>query len=117
MNQKEIEAYLKEVKKNCPYPFRKRLVAEMRGSVLDYLEENPEGTMEDVVAHFGAAETLGYSYILDMDGKERQKLFNRARWIKCCAIAGIVICLLLAVGSQIWIAYDNSRPLTYYQGG
>lgn len=116
MEQKEIESYLKEVKKNCPYPFRKRLIAELRGSVLGYVEENPGCTMDDVVAHFGVAETVGYSYILEMDEKERKKLLDRAHWIKCCIIAGAVICMLLVVGGQIRVFYDNSRPLVYYYG-
>lgn len=114
MDQKMVKSYLKEVKKNCPYPFRKRLIAELGGSLHRYLEEHPDCTKEEVVAHFGAAETFGYGYIVAMDDGERKRLLNRARWIRSCLIAGVMICLLLLAAGQIWISYDNSRPLVYY---
>lgn len=116
MEQKEIKSYLKEVKKNCPFPFRKRLLAELRESVLGYVEEHPDCTMDDVVARFGVAEMVGYGYILEMDEKERKKLLDRAHWIRCCIIAGVVICILLIAGGAAWIHYDNSKPLVYYYG-
>lgn len=86
-------------------------MAELKESILDYLEENPDSTLDDVVAHFGSAETIGYSYILEMDEKERQKLLNHAFWVKRCMIVAVIACLLLALGGKAWIAHDNSRPL------
>lgn len=117
MEQKTVKSYLKEVRRNCPYPFRKRLMAELGESLHSYLEEHPDCTEEEVVAHFGAAEMFGYSYIAAMEDGERQRLLGRARWIRGCLIAGVMICLLLLVAGQIWISYGNSRPLVYCCGG
>ena len=91
-------------------------MAELKGSILDFLEENPDSTLDDVVAHFGSAETVGYSYILEMDEKERQKLLSHALWVKRCIIVAVIACLLLALGGKTWITYDNSKPLVCYQG-
>lgn len=127
MEQKEIRRYLKKVKRYCPYPFRKKLMPELEGNLLDFLDENPDSTIADVEEHFGAPETFGYAYILAMEDEERRRLVKQSRRVKVVALAVTVVCVIAmaawvawsiwwheehAIRSyEVWIEYDNTGEI------
>lgn len=115
MDQKEVNAYLKKVKSSCPYLFCKKLMLELKEDLLDFLEENPDSEVADVVEHFGAPEMFGYSYILAMEGEERGRLLKQSRRIKKTALTAAVFCVLAMavwVGFGIW-RYSESAAYSY----
>ena len=116
MDKKEINAYLRQVKRNCPSPFRRTLQKELRGDLLDYTQEHPGATMGELTEHFGAPETFAYEYIIAMDDAKRQRLLRRSRWVIGCLLAGLILSVLLMVGAEMKIYYDNHRPLQLWEG-
>lgn len=114
MTRKEINIYLRRVKWNCPFAFRKRLLEELRGNLLDYWEKNPEGTMDEVIEIFGAPETFAYNYILSMEDEKRQKLVRRSARIKIFSFVVLVLWLVILAIKVVGDVRENARSAGYY---
>lgn len=78
----------------CTPQLRKRLVAQMQESVADYLDENPQTTMQDLYEHFGEPKQVAENALQELDPKELQNQLKRARWRRLLVVlvlgAGIV---------------------------
>ncbi|MDE6873109.1 MAG: hypothetical protein K2P87_01425 [Lachnospiraceae bacterium] len=116
MDWKEASRYLKKVKYNCPYPFRKKLIPELQGALEDFLDENPDGTMVELVAHFGVPETFGYNYISAMEDAERQRWIKQSRQVKGIVLAVVATCVFTVavwVGCNIW--WNSEHAIRSYE--
>ena len=114
MKQNLIDLYLKQVKKHCPSSFRKKLMTELKSNLLDFLDDYPDSTLEDICRHFGSPETFSSEYILTMDDEQRQKLINHSKWNRRCVLAGIILIVLIILTTAVWIIHENSQHVTPY---
>ncbi len=114
----QISAYLKQAGKNCPFSFRKRLRMDLKNNLSDYLEENPDSTMEDVMQHFGSPEKFADEYVLAMDDKLRKKTVFKAKCVKRSVLIGVIVIVLTVVITAAWIITENSQTAgVYYSEG
>ena len=114
MKQPLIDLYLKQVKKYCPLSFRKKLITELKNDLLDFLENHPDSTLENIYQHFGTPETFASEYILAMDNEQRQELINRSKWNKRCVLAGVILIVLIIFTAAVWIVHENSQDVAAY---
>lgn len=114
MTQKEIDTYLKKIKRNCPFPFKKKLLAELREDLVDYKEEHPDGTMDDVIARFGAPETFSYNYVLVMENEARQKMIKKSRRTKAVFLVVVLLWLIALTVKLVGDVREHSSHAGYY---
>ena len=62
--------YLKQVKSHltCPAALKKTFLEQLRGDVEEFLETNPNATLEDLAQRFGNPSEMAHSYIETLDG-------------------------------------------------
>lgn len=114
MNHNLISLYLKQVKKHCPFCFRKKLITELKSDLLDFLKEYPDSTLEDIYQRFGSPETFSYENILAMDEEQRHKLIHRSIRIWRCVFTGVILAVLIILTAAVWIVHENSQHVTPY---
>lgn len=107
ISQKEIKRYLKSVRKNCPYPLKRRLSLELESSIADYLEENPDKDFADLISRFGKAEKYAEEYIMDMSADERTRILIKGRRTLIIAFSIIALVFVAAVSFAAWAIYDD----------
>ncbi len=114
VTQKELNKYFSQVKQNCPREYRTKMMPVIKGNVLDYLEENPNCSMSDVNAQFGAPEKFASEYIMAMDDAEKCKILRTSKFIKRVVIIGVTVVVLIIAVTAAFIIIDNSHTAAYY---
>lgn len=112
--QKIISSYLKRVKKNCPFFFRKKLITDLKSHLFDYLDDNPDSTLEDIINHLGAPEKFADEYLLVMDETTRKKAIRKAKWIKYSILSGIASIVLIIAVTAVMMLIKISQIRVYY---
>lgn len=113
--QKIISSYLKQVKRNCPFSFRKKLISDLQNHLFDYLDDNPGSTLEDIKNHLGLPEKFADEYLLVMDETTRKKAIHKTKWIKYGILSGIVsIVLIIAVTAVMMLVKISQTRVHYY---
>lgn len=111
--------YLKQVKSHltCPAALKKTFLEQLRGDVEEFLETNPDATLEGLTERFGSPSEMAHSYIETLDGDELQKQIKKAKIVKrivlftCLGILTVV--LVIAVLFIIHIFSNNVSVVTY----
>jgi hypothetical protein len=90
--------YIQAVKKQLPIPngMSKKLLDELGGSVDEYVQDNPNATMDELAARFGDPETIADEYISALDKDRLKAEIKKSRLIKR-AIITIAIVLIIAI--------------------
>ena len=92
-----LKRYYRNIRKDlpCSYKMKKRIMQQIRESVDQFLEQNPDADFDAVQLHFGEPQTIALSYIEDQDAPE---LLRRMRIRKkVLAIVAGTMALVLAV--------------------
>ena len=114
VTQREIKSYIRQVKKACPFSFRRKMLFSLKSGIADYIEENPDSSIDDIIERFGKPETFAPEYIAAMDDNERIKAFRTAKIIKCSIIVGVALFILIVFVTAVCIIIENSRTAVYY---
>lgn len=114
INQKEIAKYVRQAGKGCPSPYRRKLKKELQNNLSDFLADNPEHTMENVLEHFGSPEKFADECLLAMDEAGRRNILHKTKWIKKVVCVGIAAVVLIIAIAAIWIVRENSQSVIYY---
>lgn len=115
--QKLISHYLKQVKKSCPFSFRKVLIKELKNHLFDYLNANPCNTLEDIINHFGSPEKFADEYLLAMDETARKKIIQTTKCFKwsCLLATTAIIFTIMVVAFKILCEISETRVYYYYE--
>lgn len=105
--------YLKQVKSHltCPEALKKTFLEQLQGDVEEFLETNPDATLEILTVRFGEPNQMACSYLDGLDGNELQKQIIKAKIVKrivlftCLGILTVV--LVIAVLFIIHLSSDN----------
>lgn len=113
--QKIISIYLKQVKRNCPFYFRKKLISDLKNYLFDYLDDNPGSTLEDIKNNLGPPEKFADEYFLVMEETTRKKTICKAKWVKYSILFGIAsIVLIIAVTAIMMLVKISQTRVHYY---
>ena len=105
---------MKQVKKNCPFSFRKRLIPELESHLSDYLEANPDKTLEDVIAYLGSPEKIADECLLALDETARQKKLNKTKWLKRSILVVVSLVILITTCTAVYTLVKISESRVYY---
>lgn len=101
---KELKSYFREIKRQIPGGCKKnKILRDLRLSVNDFIEENPDATFGAVVELFGTPQQIADSYTEEMPPQELQRQLKIKKWIIGIA-AGTAACALLMWAIAIGIA-------------
>lgn len=112
--QKIISGYLRQVKRNCPFFFRKKLLTDLKSHLLDYFDENPCSTLEDITSHFGRPEKFADEFLLSMDETTRKKTVQKTQWFKRSVLAGVAAIVLIIAVTAAWMLYETAQKRVYH---
>ena len=116
---KELKSYFREIKQQLPGGCKKnKILRDLRLSIDDFMEENPDATFTAVVEHFGTPQQIVDSYTEEMPAHELQKQLKIKKWI-IGIIAGAVACALIIWGIAVGIALieASKRANGYHEEG
>lgn len=112
--QKIISSYLRQVKRNCPFSFRRKLIADLKSHLLDYFDDNPGSTYEDITNHLGPPEKFADEYLLIMEETARKKAIQKNRWVKWSILTGVAAIVLIIVVTAVWMLVEISQKRVHY---
>lgn len=103
---KEIKLYLKQIKLLLPIKRKeeKAFLQQLQSAVEEFVDDNPNCTMEDIIERFEDPQTVVYNYISTIDPQKLCKGISIRKYIQ----RGIIIILLLAT---LFTAY---RMILFY---
>lgn len=101
---KELKNYFREIEQQLPGGCKKnKILRDLRLSVDNFLQENPDATLGAVVEHFGTPQQIADAYTEELPAHELQKQLKIKKWI-IGIIAGAVACALIMWGIAVGIA-------------
>lgn len=111
--------YLKQVKSHltCPAALKKTFLEQLRGDVEEFLDTNPQATLEGLTERFGNPSEMAHSYIENLDSNQLEKQIKKAKIIKrivlftCLAILAAV--LFVASYIVIETLKDDTATIVY----
>ena len=111
--------YLKQVKSHltCPAALKKTFLEQIRGDVEEFLETNPDATLEVLTVRFGEPNQMACSYLDGLDGNELQKQIKKAKIVKRIVLFTCLGILLLVLAAAAYITIetikDDTATVTY----
>lgn len=102
------------MKRNCPFSFRKKLVADLKSHLFDYFDDNPGSTYEDITNHLGPPEKFADEYLLVMEETTRKKAIQKNRWVKWSVLTGVAAIVLIIAVTAVWILVEVSQTRVYH---
>ena len=106
---RKVLRYLREIRRNlpCSIKMKNQLLAQLRGSIVNYLNEYPDADQAQIIQQFGTPEQIAASWLYEMDQKTlilQLCLKNRiAKTITACT----VMIVLLFSATMGYLLYDN----------
>ena len=109
-NDPALKRYIRSISSEIPSgKMRKRIISQIRDSIVEYIQENPEADFETVQSHFGTPQEIAASY---MYAEEPPVLLRKMNINKklLAIVAGVMAAILLIwIGVVSWIAFDAHR--------
>ena len=71
-DSRKIKRYFKQIRLLIPVRSKgvKRFLRDFGNSVVEYQEEHPECSAEDIIEWFGSPEDVAYEYVSSVDAEE-----------------------------------------------
>lgn len=100
--EKDLDNYYKQIAKALPAGGRKALLPGIREGVEAYLAENPDATMDDVIAYVGTPECIAGEYYANQDGREITQKIKASRIILIGVVSVMLAALLFFTGFTLF---------------
>ena len=111
--QNEIKEYIKSVKKQivCPTAESRQMLRELQANVSDFVQENPDADMVQIVEQFGEPETIANLHLANMSKNRITKAVNTRKVV----VTAVVIALaMLAITFIVAIIDSHSANGAYF---
>lgn len=109
---KEIEAYISEIKKNllCSTSQKNSITSDLRNSVIDFVDSNDIDDINKVYTQFGSPQEIANQLISETEPQKIKKNFNHHKVV----IIGVVIAVLIVAIVIIWSAIEGHKSVDGY---
>lgn len=99
ITEKEMKHYFKEIKLLLPIysSAERKFLKSLRVSVEEYIDQNPECTIEDIYENFDEPEEAVYNYISALDQTDLCKRVNLRRIIRNVLIIALIAVVAVSV--------------------
>lgn len=105
----------------CTFKMKSKIAHQIRDNIDDYLAENPDAEFEQIVAQFGAPETIAAAYIESTGTADILKSLQMRKRILAIAAAIAAAVLLSWAGIVTWTAVradqNTVQSLHFEDGG
>ena len=106
VTKKELEHYRRQIKKSITVSSKEKdeMLRGLQTGIEEYLEQNPDATMEDVRAHFGEPCEIAAEFLPDVTPKDRKRFVRRKKVILGLSL-GLVVIVILFIAvyfSLVW---------------
>lgn len=103
---KVLDNYFDRIAKALPRKGRKTLLPDIKDGVESYLAENPDATVDDVIAYVGTPEDIVSEYYANLDGREISKEIKIGRKL-------VIILLLFLLALAVIFGITLAAMLVY----
>lgn len=113
-NSSAAKCYIRSVSGalSCTGNMKKRIVSQIRDSVEEYMQENPNADLAMVQAHFGTPQEIAASYVDEQDRSVLLKKLSIRKRILAIVAGVMAVILLMWVGFVIWETC-RARTITF----
>ena len=112
INPKDIQHYLKDIKKQLLLTHSKSetasIIEMLQTSINEFIEDNPTATIDDLTTHFSDYDSLNDIELYNTDSKILEEKLNHSRTIKKIAFIVLILAILA------FIAYVGLHLKTYH---
>ena len=112
INPKDIQHYLKDIKKQLLLTHSKSetasIIEMLQTSINEFIEDNPTATIVDLTTHFSDYTSLNDIELYNTDSKILEEKLNHSRTIKKIAFIVLILAILA------FIAYVGLHLKTYH---
>ncbi len=111
--QNEIKEYIKSVKKQivCPTAESRQMLRELQANVSDFVQENPDADMVQIVEQFGKPEEIAKNYLADAEPQNIKKAINIRKMLVAAIVASLLIFTSIMIGIFIDARIDGHGSL------
>lgn len=100
--EKELDKYYRQISKALPREGRNTLLPDIKAGVNAYLAENPEATIEDVVAYVGTPECIAGEYYANQDSTKITREIKASSVILTVVISIVTFVLTVYIGFMLY---------------
>ena len=106
-----LKRYYRNIRKDlpCSYKMKKRIMQQIRESVDQFLEQNPDADVDAVQLHFGEPQTIALSYIEDQDAPELLRKMRIKKKVLAIIVAAMSLILAIWLLATAWAIADAKR--------
>ena len=112
-NDPALKRYIRSISSEIPSgKMRKRIISQIRDSIVEYIQENPEADFETVQSHFGTPQEIAASYMYAEETPVLLRKMNINK--KVLAIVAGVMAVIFAlwfciIAREMYIAHHIDR--------
>lgn len=113
MTKREWSRYLQKVKRKllCPHSIKKTIIENFKQQILEYIEQNPDSTVQEMINLFGSPQLVAQRYLSVIDSKVLDKFKNRIRILKV-----LFFIIILGILALIFGVITHERPGKIVEG-
>lgn len=107
--KKSLHNYFSQIKSLFPFYSKKekRFLKDFKESVLDYIEDNPNASIDDIILDFGDAPDIVYNYISSLSPEKLQEKLSLSSYIKRAIIVVMIFIFSTLIAYNIYL-YDQN---------
>lgn len=115
ISEKEIKKYFSKIRSAlvCDFKTKSKILRDLRNEVGEYLEQNPDSSLENITGHFGTPEAIAEEFAISA-GTDYIKKYKVHKTIKLIVIILLILALVFAIITSIVIIRNNKRTAGYY---
>ena len=102
-----VKQYIRSIRRELPCSGKKKrqFISQIRCSIMDFLQENPEADLEAVQAHFGTKQEIVEDFVRNEDASDLLRKMSIKKKV-LAIIAGVMI-IILAIWACVvaWSMY------------
>lgn len=106
VTEKELKKYYKHIGKliSASSKEKKGILRGLQNGIEEYIEKNPDSTLEDIQAHFGKPAEVATEYLPDIMPKNIKRFTHRKKIILglSLGLAAIIILFVIVYFSLVW---------------
>lgn len=99
VTEKEVKSYYKQIEKSIPASPKEKnkMMQGLQTGIEEYIEQNPDATLEDIHTHFGEPAEIAAEYLPDVTPKDVKRFTRRKKIILGLSVGLAAIIILFAV--------------------
>ena len=107
----DLKRHYKQIDKALPWEGRKDLLPGIKSGVNSYLAENPEATVDDVIAYVVTPEDIAAEYYANQDGTKITKKIKASRLILTVVLSIVLFVMAVYI---CFMLYTFIKDVLYY---